>query len=585
MGRQRMAAVAIGTVVVIAVGGFVIGASVSSPADVAARTAAPEPSLIMVPVEERVLSADVVSRGTGRFGSPQKLSLASSSLKSAPGITATTALVGTDLAEGDVVVSASGRPVFLLTGPVPMSRDLGPGTSGDDVRQLEEALLRLGANPGSADGVYDDATEAAVAAWYGAKGFAPFSATAEQLGAVRARAADALTASVDALSAGDTVAAAQSSLVASRAALQNARARAQWAARAVEQVAAQNVAANAVVAADVAVKQAALDALVAGGVATPQELALARSDLALSVANRDAVRFGGVRTQDETALAAAEANADIVVKEAALVAADTTLANSQQASSARTAAADLTAQERNLALSRAGIQVPADEVVFVASSPVRVAELLVGPGDPAAGAIARVSDALVHVEAGVAVGDAGLVKPGMKAKIEEPDLGIATEGVVTVVAPGPGTNGMDGFHVYVEISVAAPPPNLVGASVRVTIPVQSSDGAVLAVPVSALTLAPDGSSRLQRSTGRGDETEYITVLPGLSAQGYVTVTTLDGDLKKGDLVVVGVNQTGAADANTADANTATTKTTQTTDTSEGVSAAPPKIDLRAATGG
>jgi hypothetical protein len=167
----------------------------------------------------------------------------------------------------------------------------------------------------------------------------------------------------------------------------------------------------------------------------------------------------------------------------------------------------------------------------------------------------------------------------MKAKIDEPDLGIATEGVVRVVAPGPGTNGMDGFHVYVEISVAAPPPNLVGASVRVTIPVKSSEGAVLAVPVSALTLAPDGSSRVQRSTGRGDETEYIPVVPGLSAQGYVTVTTPDGELKKGDMVVVGLSPTGADQA-----NTATTEAIDPTATTEGVAAAPLKADLAASRG-
>lgn len=575
MGGQRMAAVAIGAVVAIAVGGFLVGSSVSSPADVAARTAAPEPSLIMAPVEERVLSADVVTRGTGRFGSPQKLSLASSALKSSPGITATTALVGSDLAEGDVVLSASGRPAFLFAGPVPMARDLGPGTSGEDVRQLEAALLRLGANPGPLDGVYDAATEAAVSAWYAAKGYAPFAATAEQLAAVRARAADVFGASVDALTAGDNVAAAQASHVAARAALQNARTRAQWAARAAEQVSAQNTAANGVAAAEVTVKQAAFDALVAAGVATAQELALARADVALAVATRDAVRLNGVRSQDEGVVAAAEAQAEIAVKEAGFAAAETTLANSQQASSVRAAAVEMTVQERILAQGRAGIQVPADEVVFVASSPVRIAELLVGAGDPAAGAIARVSNAVVHVEAGVAVGDAGLVKPGMTVKIEEPDLGISTQGVVTVVAPGPGTNGMDGFHVYIEVSVAAPPPNLVGASVRVTIPVKSSEGAVLAVPISALTLAPDGSSRVQRSTGRGDETEYITVTPGLSAQGYVTVTTPNGDLKKGDLVVVGLTPSGADGG----ANTAATAT------SAGLAEAPSKTKLAAVTRG
>ena len=70
-------------------------------------------------------------------------------------------------------------------------------------------------------------------------------------------------------------------------------------------------------------------------------------------------------------------------------------------------------------------------------------------------------------------------------QLAEPDLGIAAKGVVESVAPAPGTNGVDGFHVYFAIQVDVPPANLVGASVRLTIPVESSGGPVLAVPVSA----------------------------------------------------------------------------------------------------
>ena len=92
---------------------------------------------------------------------------------------------GTKLAEGDVVLTVSGRPVFLLEGGEPSYRDLGPGIVGEDVRQLERALKRLGLDPGPADGVYDTGTEAAVAELYGAASYEPARATEEQLSAIR----------------------------------------------------------------------------------------------------------------------------------------------------------------------------------------------------------------------------------------------------------------------------------------------------------------------------------------------------------------------------------------------------------------
>ncbi len=703
MNRRTMAASVIGVVVATATGGYVAGSRITSPAEVASRTAAPEPSPILVPVEQRVLSTDVVTRGTGRFGSPQKLSVPASALKQNAGLIAELPLAGTELAEGDVAISASGRPVFLLAGARPMSRDLGPGLSGDDVRQLEESLSRLGFDVGQVDGVYDEGTAAGVSAWYADNGYAPFEATTEQLDAIRAREADLSAASLDKLAADDAAATTEAAIFTARSALTtsvNRRSatarnveRAQSEAAAAEQVAiaelaarqaladrlrssqtvqrgsssevrvaqadlaaaeanasavrtvgsesvalaqaavdraparvsaairataaadaaaiaevasrqaavdvlegqptvdeaqlaaatadlaaavanaelvrttgartvtdeqqaatdaataldatrAQTAAANAAANADVAAKQAALDVLIQPIVPTAAEIASADSDVAIATANRDVVRLSGERAVSEAIAAADDAAADVDVKQAELAAAETTSSNAVAIIDARTAAAELAALNADLARRRAGVQVPADEVVFVASAPVRVSDLLLGLGDAAIGGIMKVTDARVHVDAGLPVEEAGLITAGMTVQIAEPALGIATEGTVTVVAQGPGTNGVDGFHVYAEITVDSPPPNLVGASVRLTIPVGSTSGSVLAVPVSALTLAADGKSRVQRQVDGSPE--FVSVEAGLSADGYVEVAAPDHSLHAGDLVVIGFELRGAA---------------------------------------
>jgi peptidoglycan hydrolase-like protein with peptidoglycan-binding domain len=705
MDRRTTVATTIGLVVATSIGGYVAGSRITSPAEVASRTAPPEPSPILVPVEARVLSTDVVTRGTGRFGSPQKLSAAASALKQNPGLVAELPLPGAELVEGDVIASASGRPLFVLEGVRPMSRDLGPGLSGDDVRQLEAALDRLGYDVGEIDGMYDGQTESGVGAWYAAHGYAPFTATTDQLAAIRTREAELAAASVDALAAADTEAAAEGTLAAARAATVLAADRGERAARGVERARAEAAAADAVAAAeviarqlivdrlragtpvprgtaaevrqaradlaaaqahaaavqaagafavstarsaaerapaavaaatttatanddaaaaevaarqaaldavvadpastpsqvaaaeadlaaaeaiadvvriagaqsvadaqqaaldatatlgnaqaqataddaaaaaDVAARQAALDALLAPIVPTPDEIAAAEADLAAAVASRDVTRLNGERAIDDAAAAAAETAADLAARQAEVATAETALTNARSAVGSRSTVLDLAAQQADLARRRAGVQVPADEIVFVAVTPVRVAELLVGTGDPIAGGVVRVTDALVHVDTGLALGDARLVAPGTVVQIEEPDLGIDTVGVVAFVAATPGTNGVDGFHVYAEITVADPPPNLVGASVRLTIPVESTSASVLAVPLSALSLGPDGASRVQHH--RTDGTiQLVDVEAGLSADGYVEITSTDGSLRAGDLVVVGFDPAGPAE--------------------------------------
>src|SRR5687768_4055896 len=140
--RNRTVVVGLGAVIVLAIGAWVAGAQIRSPAQIAAETAAPDPSAITVPVEQRVLSSEVIVRGTVRYGSPQPVVLAASTLKqnsSATGgsdIVTTRPRQGARVSEGSDVMSVSGRPVFVLRGAQASHRDIGPGSRGHDVRQL-----------------------------------------------------------------------------------------------------------------------------------------------------------------------------------------------------------------------------------------------------------------------------------------------------------------------------------------------------------------------------------------------------------------------------------------------------------------
>jgi peptidoglycan hydrolase-like protein with peptidoglycan-binding domain len=186
----------------------------------------------------------------------------------------------------------------------------------------------------------------------------------------------------------------------------------------------------------------------------------------------------------------------------------------------------------------AGVVVPANELFFVAGTPVQVGDVPATVGSDASGPLMTVSDSTPKVAGSLRVAESKLVKAGMKVKIDEPDLGIKAKGKVTSVAERPGTNGLDQFHVYFETSVDKAPDRLNGVSVRVVIPVKTTKNAELTVPLSAVVLDANGSSRVQVVTKDG--LQNVEVRPGLSADGYVVVKPTKKDtLKPGDKVVVG----------------------------------------------
>ena len=386
MQKRKSAAIFLAVVVLSAAGGWFLGQQITSPAEIAARSAAPEPTPIFATVETRVLATNVVTRGTGRYGTPRDLGLVPSILTTDQKVVTFVPDLGHEATEGDILLTASGRPLIIIEGSSPAYRDLGPGLVGQDVTQLEAALERLGHSPGPVDGVYDAETEAAVRRLYDSIGYAPAVVTSSQL--------DELTSAASAVHAGSRL--------------------------------------------------------------------------------------------------------------------------------------------------TAGVLVAADEIYFTDSLPVRVTEILTEIGQPIDGPIVTITDAQVAIDGSVPIEQSSLIQVGMPVSIDEPDLGVSANGIISRVAEGPGTDGVDGFHVYFEVTVEDAAPNLINASVRLTIPIESTDAAVLVVPITAVNLATDGSSIVHVS--RAGVLEQVAIQPGLSAQGFVEVTPTGGALEAGDRVLIGFDQ-------------------------------------------
>ncbi len=567
-GRQiHVLYAVVATVAGAALGAWIAGSRIESPADVAARTATPAPSPILVPVERRALSSDVVTRGTVRFGLPQPVSIAPSTLKPSAGLVATLPLRNTQFAAGDVLLTASGRPVFVLEGEVPTYRDLVPGISGEDVRQLEQGLARLGFDPGAVDGVFDPATSAAVSQWYKARGWEPFGPTREQLAAIRGLErdwGDAVKARLAAAAAAASVVTAVESARATaeqnnraaaleRAAREDERRRliqkaGSGAPLAVESERAKAEYANTAAAADLAAQIAdrAMIVLDPRQPETARMAADAKLDLARAAKRK-------TRLEGELAIQAAERDATLAAERLRLAEAAVRSARLDGEKSVRAALdaqklaefdlkiaterADQLAADLDLARRRLGVQVPADELVFIRSLPVRVEEVTASVGGAVAGHVMSVTDNQLRSTRHCRLDAAPLVRPGMAVAIDEQALGIKATGIVANGRQHPGHARRRRVPHLLRGSRRQEPGPARGVSVRLTIP-SNPPRARSPRSRSAPFRSPPTGRRGSRSNVNG-ALEYVAVKPGLSADGYVEVTPVDGALPPGQMVVVG----------------------------------------------
>jgi peptidoglycan hydrolase-like protein with peptidoglycan-binding domain len=183
---------------------------------------------------------------------------------------------------------------------------------------------------------------------------------------------------------------------------------------------------------------------------------------------------------------------------------------------------------------KAGTPLPVSEVVFVKTLPRRVDDVKVERGGTVNGVVMSVSGASLVVTIKVDAQTKERLRTGMAASV---DLG---DGTIVQATVRRITRNADQYDVVVAPKSLTPAQleRLREANVRVTIPVKSTNGKVLAVPVAALSAGPDGSSRVE--VLRDGKVELIAVTVGLSADGYAQVSpTGDAKLGEGDQVVVG----------------------------------------------
>ena len=177
---RRLAGFTLGAACLAIASGLAGASLVKSPAEVAARTAPPAPSVITAPVVDQVLRETIVLRGTFGIGKQQSFgpsSVASTAVNAGGGGMVVTGMFvrpGDAVHSGEVVAEVSDRPVFVLPGDLPLWRDLVLGESGKDVAELQAALADLGFSCGADPyGDFGAGTEAAVKAFYQAIGYAP----------------------------------------------------------------------------------------------------------------------------------------------------------------------------------------------------------------------------------------------------------------------------------------------------------------------------------------------------------------------------------------------------------------------------
>lgn len=537
------AVVLIGTAAV----GWVVGRNVRSPDQAASQAAAPVASWVTAPVEFRVLSQTVISRGDVHAEVSTPVGVPSS-IEGDPVVTGIDVTTGSEVIEGQRVVEVSGRPVFVLTGEVPVYRSLRPGMTGADVTQLQQALTRLECAVIDEPGVYGDSTKSCVAKLYNDAGYVPVPTSpteATDLAAAGQTVTDAEAAVAVAQATFDQAATgpAKSAVLAAQQTLAAAQ-------RGYNDAVAGSASGITTAQADLTAAQTQLDQTRNDPASTPADIATAQA----AVDNATAAVDNAHRTGDSAVAAAGDqvALAQVTLNE-------TTAAPDRSAEYVALGQAMQTRDQAVTALAMlqavTGATVAQGEIVFTPTMPARVQNAVTALGAPSAGndpSGNAATTALVELAGGPLVVDMTLrpderelVSVGTPVELLDEQTNTTYPATITDVADNATTTSDGGLGYLVTITPDnALPDTLNGANLRVTITAASTDTPTLVVPLAAVSSAADGTTSVAVVTGTDvtvdTDPTLIAVKTGLSADGFVAIEALNTEaLVEGDRVVVG----------------------------------------------
>lgn len=160
---RRATSIAAALAAVVAVLG---GVALIAGADVSSSSSGGRPLIITAEVQRRTLVDDVTVRGTvGRVEQRRVDAVAGGR------VSAVHVADGTTVESGQPILALDGRDAIAATGEFPFYRDLDVGSTGNDVRQLEQILRDAGYGPGTIDTTFTEATRAALGSWQAAHGY------------------------------------------------------------------------------------------------------------------------------------------------------------------------------------------------------------------------------------------------------------------------------------------------------------------------------------------------------------------------------------------------------------------------------
>ncbi|MFZ3467911.1 peptidoglycan-binding protein [Streptomyces sp. 4.24] len=491
--RRKWVAAVVGGAVLLAGAGVAASLVIKSPAQTAADAAPPPLDVLVARVEKRVLRDTVIVRGTVSAAQSTQVTpaVAGAEGASAPVVTKVPVRQGDRIDAGKVLLEVSGRPVFALPGSLPVYRDLKPGATGDDVKQLQKALAGLG-HPVGGDpaGTFGAGTKTALTSFYTSIGYDPVPAVADR---------------------GEAVSAAEEAVTAAERSLEDARA-------------------SAARADAPATSSAGTASAGAEGSGTEGGTADGKAS-----AGASAGKSGGSGGQD-AARAVSRAEEDL------------RKAQKRRGEAKAAAGPMLPAGEVVFLESFPG---RADSVSVHPGSPVSGSAMSLSAGalvvrghlqEHQRGLVRPGQKVEVLSELSGVTAAAEVLSVADTAQAEQPSgqsgTGTATGGGQGQQAPGPAA--ATGYALVVR-PLQTLDPKLVGQDVRLTVEAAATDGDALVVPVSAVSAGADGRTTVTVVDGTGTQ-RRIEVRPGTTGDGYVEVKPVgDGQLAEGNNVVTGVN--------------------------------------------